>query len=122
MRRNCARRIAMVSVLLMIQACATGGTARSTQPLEKGTVSGREGQITFWVSLNPDCTSQGYPDVRVLTPPSHGTLRVARGETYPQYSKDNVRQVCDTQKVPATLIYYQSTLGFTGIDTWSWKY
>jgi hypothetical protein len=101
----------------MIQACATGETAGGAQPREKGAVSGREGQIDFWYSVAPDCTSTGYAEVRVLTPPSHGALRVTRGEDFPDFSKDNVRQVCNSRKLPVTFVYYQATPGFTGIDT-----
>ena len=116
MTLNGVRRIAIVSVVLM-QACAAGGTVEKAPSREKGAMSGREGQIDFWYAVNPDCTSEGYPDVLVLARPMHGALRVARGENFPQFAANNVRHVCNTRKVPVTLLYYQSAQGFTGADT-----
>ena len=44
-------------------------------------------------------------------------LRIAKGENFPDFPKDNVRQACNTKKLPVVFVYYQSDRGFTGTDT-----
>jgi hypothetical protein len=91
--------------------------ALDTGPIRKTVLSGRLDKFDYWYSTNPDCTARGYPDVRVVTPPAHGTITLDKGEDYPFFPDDNVRKACNKQKVPATQTYYQSHPGFSGTDT-----
>ena len=116
MAADWVRRLAVVSVLAL-EACGTGAVTGAAQPRIRGSISGREGQVDFWYSVAADCSSSGYPDLRIVTAPSHGTLRIAKGENFPDFPKDNVRQACNTKKLPVVFVYYQSDRGFTGTDT-----
>ncbi len=86
-------------------------------PIAKGAESGKKQLFDTVSALNPDCTNAGEPVVTVVKPPVNGQITVEKGEAFPNFPKDNVRSACNTQKVPATLIYYTSNPGFTGIDS-----
>jgi hypothetical protein len=102
---------------MLLAGCATDGNIGSEVSQERGALSGREQQVGYWYSVAPDCTTRGYAEIRVLTPPSHGSVRVAKGEDFPEFPKDNVRNECNKRKTPVMYIYYQSTPGFTGTDS-----
>jgi hypothetical protein len=90
--------------------------ARVQQTLIRGASSGEKQKINDFISINPDCTATGIPKISIVTPPAHGTTIVEQGEAYPNFPKDNVRSACNTRKVPAVLLYYQSAPGYTGND------
>ena len=113
---------ACTSFLLVLFGCATSGPS-SIQPasppsatLARAAVSGTVQRLDFFDSIHPDCTSSGYPTIRVVTPPGHGTLSFEQGTEYPNFPKDNQRYECNKQRLPATLVFYQSNPGYTGPD------
>jgi hypothetical protein len=125
------RSIAVLSaaLLLLVTACAVPVKlehpapltpavveAYADQTLIKGAPSGEKQKMNQFVGLNPDCTATGVPRVTFVTQPAHGTMSVEQGEDYPNYPKDNARSACNTRKVPAVLLYYQSAPGYTGHD------
>jgi len=73
-------------------------------------------RVGTFLSLNPDCTPEGYPKIVVLTPPAHGTLSFEQGTAYSNYAKDDQRYECNKHPSPATLVYYQSNPGYVGSD------
>jgi hypothetical protein len=80
-------------------------------------VSGSVQKLDFQYSINPDCTSIGETKIRVTKAPSHGTLKIEQGEDYTAFAKNNARYDCNKQKVPGSLVYYQSEAGYTGQDS-----
>jgi len=65
-------------------------------------------------ALNTDCTPiEGY-EVKVTTPPQHGTAEVLAVQTFSTYAKDNVRSKCNTQRTPGLVLTYQSAKDFHG--------
>jgi hypothetical protein len=90
--------------------------ANAEQTMIKGAQSGEKQKMNYFTGLNPDCTVTGVPKVTFVTQPAHGAMTVEYGEEYPNYPKDNVRYACNTRRVPATVLYYQSTPGYTGKD------
>jgi hypothetical protein len=73
-------------------------------------------RVGTFLSLNPDCTPEGYPKIIVLTPPAHGTLSFEQGTAYSNYAKDDQKYECNKHPSPATLVYYQSNPGYVGSD------
>jgi hypothetical protein len=59
----------------------------------------------------------GYPVVRVLAAPAHGSLTTEEATDYPGYARDNQRYDCNLRKVPGTRLFYQSEPNFAGADT-----
>jgi hypothetical protein len=107
----------IVTLSVLLAGCATAQTPGSALPVERGTLSGRVLQLDYWYSVAPDCSTRGDAEIRVLTQPSHGSLRVEKGEDFPAFSKDNARHECNKRKVPVMFIYYQSVPGFAGTDS-----
>lgn len=79
-------------------------------------VSGQEIKIMFFTSLNPDCTSAGWFNVRVPQPPENGRLRIEKTTDYPNYVAGNQRYACNLKKVPGTRVMYRSNEGYLGPD------
>jgi|SRR5271155_351304 len=73
-------------------------------------------RVGTFVSLNPDCTSDGDPRILILTPPAHGKLTSEQGTAYSNYPKDDQKYECNKRPSPATLVYYQSNAGYAGSD------
>ncbi len=98
------------------QAAAVPHPARRP-PIAKGAESGKKQLFETAAALNPDCSIAGEPFITVVKAPTNGQMTVEKGEAFPTFPKENVRSACNTQKVPATLLYYTSNPGFTGTDT-----
>jgi hypothetical protein len=93
------------------------GTATAVSTLSRTVVAGARYQLSFYTDLHADCTSRGYPVVRVLTAPAHGSLTTEEASDYPAYARDNQRYDCNLRKVPGTRLSYQSEPNYTGADT-----
>jgi len=83
----------------------------------RGEVSGVKQQIAEFYFVNSDCTSGGYPVLKVAKLPQHGQVSVEQGTAYADFKKDDSRAACNGKKMPATLIFYTSEPGFIGSDT-----
>lgn len=82
----------------------------------KAALSGTIQQITNYSYLNPDCTTQGVPSVRVVEAPAHGKITLEEGLGYTAFSKDNQRYECNKHKSPMIKVMYQSEAGYVGSD------
>ncbi len=117
--------IVCVAAGLMLASCVvvTDKTpAAPPQPTDaapqiRGAESGKRQLFASFAAVNPDCTTMGYPILKVVKPPDHGQIWIEQGTVFPNYDKDNVRSVCNGKAAPATVVYYQSDADFTGSDT-----
>ena len=87
--------------------------------IEKTVAAGESLKSIGYASINPDCSSGGYPNVRIVAKPSNGELTSAKGEMFPSYPKSNPRSSCNSKKVAATMLEYQPKAGFTGTDSFA---
>jgi hypothetical protein len=94
-------------------------TARQTTgvPILRGALSGQRQIIASYYATAPDCTSLGYPTLKVAKAPKHGKVSVEQGTALADFQKDDARSVCNGKSVPATVIYYTSAPGFIGNDS-----
>jgi hypothetical protein len=83
----------------------------------RGAISGQKQRIATFYATAPDCTSLGYPTLKLAKPPQHGQVSVEEGTAIAMFDKDDSRSVCNGRQVPATVIYYTSTPGFIGADS-----
>jgi hypothetical protein len=83
----------------------------------RGAVSGRKQLIETFLAAKPDCTSPGYPTLKVAKAPQHGQVSVEQGTGVAAFPKENPRSACNGQEFPATVVYYTSEPGFTGTDS-----
>jgi len=82
----------------------------------KGAESGKKQFLGSASSINPDCTSDGYPIATVVRKPANGQFDVEKTDAFTSFPKDNIRFSCNSQKVPSIGFYYTSAAGFTGTD------
>jgi hypothetical protein len=130
------RSITMIGILLAVSGCTVNlPVAPSTAPTEtplpanlepgapvnthriRGAATGKEESVDYFLSISPDCSSNGYPDIRIVTPPTHGTISSRPGVGYSNFPKDNARAACNAKQIPVTYINYRSQPGFVGTDT-----
>ncbi|GAB0118918.1 hypothetical protein Acid7E03_29900 [Acidisoma sp. 7E03] len=83
----------------------------------KTTISGGILLLASASSLAPDCTPLGPIEVKIITPPQHGTVHAAAGTAFPEYVRGDPPYACNKKRSPAEIITYQSTPGFTGEDS-----
>jgi hypothetical protein len=112
--------VGSIAACLTLSACVAfigprGATDRSKQI--RGAFSGQKQRIGAFYSTNPDCSSAGYPSLKVVKAPQHGAVSVEQGSTEAAFDKNNARSACNGKEIPATLVYYTSTAGFVGRDT-----
>ncbi len=82
----------------------------------RGALSGTKQSIGQFYNVNPDCTSGGYPTLKVAVPPLHGQIFIEQGTAFSDYPKDNIRAACNGKSVPASIISYLSQPGYVGSD------
>ena len=112
------RVIAIIALINLVGGCAVENrSGGASSRVEKGAVTGQDQMLSYWYSITIDCSSRGYPVIRTLVPPSHGTLRTDKGEDFPNFADSNPRHVCNRRKRPVTYIYYRSEPNFTDTDT-----
>lgn len=83
----------------------------------RGAAAGKDQSLDYFLSINPDCSSNGYPTIRIVTPPTHGAISTAPGQGYSNFPEENVRAACNAKKIPVTYIHYRAQPGFSGTDT-----
>src|SRR5215475_11348111 len=92
-------------ILLVLAAALVAGGARAdttpgrTEVAYRAMTSGTEQLVSFLYALNPDCSSRGDVEVRLVTPPAHGTLRLEKLSDFPDYGKDNDRSACNERLI-----------------------
>jgi hypothetical protein len=70
--------------------------------------SGANQRIEFVTALNPDCTSSGDINVRVINQPEHGKVEISSTSHFPAYSKESNRYKCNQHKVKGVLVNYKA--------------
>jgi hypothetical protein len=78
--------------------------------------SGTNQRISFFTSLNPDCTARGNINIRVTKQPEHGSTEIIPEINFPTYPKEHVRAKCNDHKVRGMQVYYKSAEKYVGSD------
>jgi len=68
-------------------------------------------QVGLYINVRPDCTSGPLPTIRLVSPPTNGTLTIKRGKV----NATNYKQ-CLALEVPGFVAFYKSKANFTGTD------
>jgi hypothetical protein len=66
--------------------------------------------------VNGDCTSGGYPSVRVRYGPFHGRITDEPSSAYFNFPPNDIRGACNDGRIEGLAIYYESQPGFIGKD------
>jgi hypothetical protein len=75
--------------------------------------------VSNFFSIHPDCSTGGYPRIKELTPPKHGTITMHRGEEYSNFPPTNQRYECNKQKSAASYALYKSDVTYKGTDNFT---
>jgi len=78
--------------------------------------SGNESKIAAMNYVNRDCSSGPRPEVRIVTPPSNGTMRLEPIAHVLDRKKENSRSHCNDKTVDAVGVFYKSKPNYTGAD------
>ena len=93
------------------------GRQETEAPIVRGALSGQR-QVLFSVyAIGSDCSSLGYPTLKVGKTPQHGDVTVEQGTALAGFGEGDARKVCNGRTVPATVVYYMSEAGFVGEDS-----
>jgi hypothetical protein len=101
--------LAAAAVLSMISLPASAQNDEVQRDLKA--VPGEATRIGIYTNVKPDCTSGPLPQIRLVTPPAHGVVRVRRGTA----KLTNVKQ-CLATLVPVFAAFYLPAGSFTGPD------
>ncbi len=95
----------------------TSSPARADRWINRVVPAG--GRLTgpFWMAINPDCSSLGYPTVRVQSPPQNGAVRIFKGAAFAYFPPYNPRSACNRRRAPAILMEYRPAPGYVGSDS-----
>jgi len=85
----------------------------------KTVIAGKPFKLYQAYSTNPDCSSSGDVVIRVTSPPSNGSVSIARGGVFPNFPASNVRSACNRRRVPGTIATYTARRGYAGPDSLS---
>lgn len=69
-------------------------------------------RVGLYLNVKADCTSGDLPAIRLLAPPSNGTVIIKRGKV----TATNYKQ-CLALEVPGFIAFYKSKPNFAGIDS-----
>jgi hypothetical protein len=104
---------------IIVFASASSIAFAQTQPpvvLAPTVPTGKQRQVDFFTSVNPDCSSTGDIDTRIIKQPEHGTIELEPGTGFAQWKPDNPRVVCNSKAVPGIRVKYTSKDDYLGKD------
>lgn len=103
-------------VAIAISAFAVSASEGVPQVRHDSTVkTGQRERIGHSWHINPDCSVTGVPTVRVIDPPLHGKITLARVREVITDAKGRTIR-CNSLKLPVIAYFYQSTAGYVGSD------
>jgi hypothetical protein len=111
--------LALASCIVIDEQKPDMTTVRETTetPKIRGALSAQRQIIASFYAAASDCTSLGYPTLKVAKTAQHGRVSVEQGMALADFGKDDARSICNGKSVPATVIYYTSEPGFIGADS-----
>jgi hypothetical protein len=111
------RSFGFVAVLVLV--AASHDALAQTLPaanLSPTVPTGKKRTVGFFYGLNPDCSSSGEIDARVIKQPENGTVEVEPGTGFTNFPEKNQRYACNLKPSPGLRINYTSKDGFVGKD------
>ncbi len=108
----CASRLARFASVLIVALSVDIGAAQA----EVVVAAGRSVSLMTLSSIDPTCHALGPVTVNVVEQPRGGYIEVSQTKAYPSFNTLNSRSRCNTLKLPATRVSYQSAGNFLGLD------
>jgi hypothetical protein len=101
----------VVFFAIVIAASATTARAQSANYSSVEVLGTTLMQLSYHASAHNNCTPAPLPTVRVIQPPTSGTLTVRRAIL----TTDKVAS-CPAFKIPAQVVFYRARAGYAGPD------
>lgn len=112
MHRFASRGLTAAFVLALAVAAAPPAGAQENKVYRStDAVTGKTVRLGVYANVSKECTTGPLPEVKVVTPPKHGSLAVKTGNLKP-----GVVSRCPNLEVPAQGVFYQSNAKYTGAD------
>lgn len=102
----------MLSLALLLVASGSAQAADQVRTVP----TGQNRRIDFFASVNPDCSSDGLPTVRLVEGPTNGVVTTDKARDFMPFAKANIRSKCNGRRVAGLKLFYQSTTEFLGVD------
>ncbi|MGP0089987.1 MAG: hypothetical protein ACLPKB_08500 [Xanthobacteraceae bacterium] len=118
------RRVAIslaIAVLFPLAAAAQNAPQdqdRSETPaaIKRTGFVGNDMRLAVFNNLNTDCSAAARPDVRVVTPPANGTVRVEALFIAVDRPAGDPRAHCVGKRADSVGVFYKAKKGFVGDD------
>ena len=88
-----------------------------TLELARAATAEQKSRLDFLYDLQPDCSSAGKLEVRILEQPRHGTLSIENGRALTDFPQDDRRAACNARQSDGTLVFYQPSADYRGADS-----
>lgn len=98
-------------------AMVTSGKEPRPLELTRAAAAEQKSRLDFLYDLQPDCSSAGKLEVRVLEQPRHGTLSIENGQALTDFPQDDRRAACNARQSDGTLVFYQPSADYRGTDS-----
>ena len=111
-------------ILGFIGVCTAGAIAQTFPaiPISSTVPTGVKRQLGFFTSLNPDCSTTGDVQSRLVKQPANGLVELEDGYGYPNYEITNQRYGCNRQLLMGVRVFYTSKDGYLGKDTFETEF
>jgi hypothetical protein len=107
-----ARLIAMLSLVSVI---VTPANAEDMNVLVQSGVKSQK--IHFWGHCNgTTCAFEGYPEVKIVEPRTHGTVSFQQGRELPHFPPSSPCSRCNQVPAAVVRVFYSPQPGFVGTD------
>ena len=108
----------LVALVFAVVAVSSPICAEAQERVQERVVgSGKTLKISYFMSALPTCETIGTPNVSLISEPQNGRVFTKDGREYSGFPLNDPRSRCNTLKLPATDLFYTSTHGFRGEDT-----
>jgi hypothetical protein len=102
--------------IIAFMALALSAATAQAQYTSKVAAAGKPMELYWAASVNPDCSANGTPTIKIAEAPSHGRVTINRTGVFATFSAANVRQRCNTRRVAGVKAFYISQRGYRGPD------
>jgi hypothetical protein len=111
-----SRSLAFAGALALLATAPASAEAIST--VYKVVHSGALAPMGFHYFLDDGCRSPGLVTINLVTPPQNGEISQGPRAAHPSYAATSHLAACNKVKVRGTEIYYRSTPGYQGPDSY----
>jgi hypothetical protein len=106
-------RIRLITALLFFSGWPVAAQEITTPPTHRIVLSGERVRIGFSYDVNPDCSSTGQINSRLLAQPKHGVVEIV---TEKGFIPDHQKYQCNEKQSELQAYYYKSQEDFKGKD------